>query len=350
MSKRLWIVAGFTAAVAVGWQLADVAVAQPVPDAAPAQNLSDVAAPRPGLPQLTPTSNGQSIHIFPTVEGAKARARAGLAGGPLVYHAGGSIMPAVTLYAIYWIPAKLQNGGATSMPVHYQNFQSRLLVDYPDHGIDNNNTQYFQTIGTTTTYVANLGAFGGVFVDTAPYPASGCTDSLTPGACITDAQIQAEIKRVMGVKGWTGGLRHMFLLYTSSGEGSCFTSASTSCAYTNYCAYHGSISGTTPIIYANMPFGNLSVCQVAGTPSPNAYAVADAVMDVATHEISEAITDPLLDAWFDSSGNEIGDLCNFFYGPNTWDASKANQSWKGHFYEVQEEYDNHTGSCAQVGP
>ena len=63
MSKRLWIVAGFTATVAVGWQLADVAVAQPVPDAAPAQNLSNVTAPRPGLPQLTPSKQWSKVYI-----------------------------------------------------------------------------------------------------------------------------------------------------------------------------------------------------------------------------------------------------------------------------------------------
>src|ERR1700692_1064734 len=73
-----------------------------------------------------------------------------------------------------------------------------------------------------------------------------------------------------------------------------------------------------PIIYANMPFGSLSAC-AAGQPSPNGVAAADAVTDVASHEITEAITDPFLNAWFDSSANEIGDLCAYNYGTNTWD-------------------------------
>ena len=87
-----------------------------------------------------------------------------------------------------------------------------LLADYPFHGIDNNNTQYFQTVGSTTTYILNAGSFGGFAVDTSPYPASGCTDSFTLGNCITDAQIQAEIQKVMASKGWTGGLKNQFLL------------------------------------------------------------------------------------------------------------------------------------------
>jgi Phosphate-induced protein 1 conserved region len=116
-----------------------------------------------------------------------------------------------------------------------------------------------------------------------------------------------------------------------------------------YCAYHGFIGTSPPIIYANMPFGNLSACQNPNQPSPNGNAVADAVTDVATHEITEAITDPLLNAWFDnSSGMEIGDICNFIYGANGWDAGAANQMWNGNFYELQHMSDNHVGGGVQL--
>jgi len=52
---------------------------------------------------------------------------------------------------------------------------------------------------------------------------------------------------------------------------------------------------------------------------------------VATHELTEAITDPLLNAWYDAALNEIGDLCAYQYGTNTWDSARANQMWNGHF-------------------
>jgi hypothetical protein len=359
MNKRLWTAVGFAVVAGAGWPLLDVAGAQTLPPAAPVHNLSETK-PLPGAPNLNPKSNGRTVHLMPTVQGAralaKARALAPFAGGPLVYHAGGSIMPRVKLYAIFWIPAALQNGGPTGMPVAYQNLQTRLLADYTANGIDNNNTQYYQIIGAAATFIQNAAGvnlasgLAGFTVDNAPYPASGCSDAATPGNCITDAQIQAEIHGVIALKGWTGGPNKLFLLYTSSGEGSCIDSAGTSCAYTQYCAYHSFIPTSPPIIYANMPFGNLSVCQVAGTPSPNGNAVADAVTDVASHEITEAITDPLLNAWFDSSGNEIGDICNFNYGANGWDGGLANQQWNGHFYEVQREFDDHAGGCVQLGP
>jgi hypothetical protein len=155
----------------------------------------------------------------------------------------------------------------------------------------------------------------------------------------------------MGLKGWTGGLNKMFLLFTSSGEGSCFDSSNTQCAYTLYCAYHSYFGSTsTPVVYGNEPFGETSVCQASGTPSPNSDPQADTAATAASHELSEAITDPELNAWYDASGSENGDLCAYNYGTNTWLSAKANQMWNGRFYELQMEYNNHKGACSQVGP
>ena len=82
----------------------------------------------------------------------------------------------------------------------------QFLADYPAHGIENNSTQYYQIVGKTATYIHNVGAFGGFYLDTNPYPASGCNDPATGTHCITDAQLQAEVTRVMTLKGWkTGG-------------------------------------------------------------------------------------------------------------------------------------------------
>src|SRR5712692_8178055 len=117
-------------------------------------------------------SNGtNSIHIFPTVTGPNR-----LAGdpGPLLYHSGGVVMTSTRIYVIYWLPATLQDGSATSLPAHYQTVQTNMLKDYGGHSIATINTQYFQTIGTKTTYIANNVAVAATVVDTGAYPASGC--------------------------------------------------------------------------------------------------------------------------------------------------------------------------------
>lgn len=302
---------------------------------------------------LTVTDGDSHIHIFPTIGGAKALAPLVVDTGPLEYN-GGPIMSSVTTFAIFWIPATLQDGGPTGMSTAYRPLLKRLLTDYPGHGIDNNNTQYFQTSGIPT-FIHNAGKFGGAFVDTSHYPVSGCADPATPGNCLTDAQIRKEIKKVIALKGWPVGLNSMFLLFTSSGEGSCIDSSNAHCAYAapgGYCGYHSNI-GTKPktaIIYSNEPYGDTTVCQVSLAPSPNLDPVADAAATVASHELTEATTDPLGNAWFSSFGNEIGDLCAYKYGTLTWDSTNANEMWNGNFYLLQQEYDNHVGDCVQVGP
>jgi hypothetical protein len=112
-----------------------------------------------------------------------------------------------------------------------------------------------------------------------------------------------------------------------------------------------------------MPYADPEFCQAPGTPSPNGNPAADTAMTAASHEITEAQTDPLADAWFTAFplGYEIGDLCAYDYGPlQGWDGGKANQNWNGHFYELQAEFDNHAYAksspkgagfgCSQVGP
>jgi hypothetical protein len=366
---------------------AEVALAQSAPlqpghgppnsIAAPAMALKDLKPQEPealGLvPKLTLSdSSGHAIHILPTTAVAAQRARYGLGvppapgggspvnnkvnneSGALIYHANGSIMPYQLVYLIFWAPGHLQNGATTGFSAKYGTVNYLSPAWLPDNGLNNLATQYYQTIGGVTSYIVNGGYLSGVYVDSGALPASGCTDSYTPGNCISDAQIQTEIAHAMAVNGWTGGMNKIFILFTSSGEGSCFTGSS-SCAYTSYCAYHGFFSsGGQNVIYANMPYANPPTCQTGVETSPNGDALADAETSPTVHEQIEAETDPLLNAWYDASGNEIGDLCAYNYGTNTWtnpaNGITANQSWNGWYFEDQQMYNNHTASCTQVGP
>jgi Phosphate-induced protein 1 conserved region len=98
-----------------------------------------------------------------------------------------------------------------------------------------------------------------------------------------------------------------------------------------------------------MPYADTKYCW-GNYSSPNGAADADAAASVASHELTEAITDPLLDAWYSSTGAEIGDLCAWKFGSNAWDSNNANQMWNGHYYELQLEYSNHVNDCVLVGP
>lgn len=300
-------------------------------------------------PQLNLRAGGQWVHVLPTVKGSEAVATSATATTNGLLYNGGPVMLNAKSYAIFWAPATLQNDTTTSMPAAYRTIQTNMLTDYPGHGLASNNTQYHQG-PTTKTYIQSTGGLAGSYVDTSPYPAGGCYNAFYHNYnCLTDAQLQAEIKRVMTLKGWRGGLGNMFLLFTSRGEASCFSSG---CAYTYYCAYHGSFvnaQGQT-VIYSNQPYPVLSVCSAANAKSPNGDLAGDTEASIASHELTEAITDPLGTAWFDANGNEIGDLCAYNFGFSGWDGGAANQMWNGHFYLLQMEYDNYMKSCENVGP
>ncbi len=339
---------------------------------------------------LNLTDGNRKVHILPLP--GSTRSDAALAPGALTFH-GGPVMSNVTTFAIYWMPPTLQNGSATTITSHYRAVQQALLEEYPGHGIGNNNTQYdsscliwsvwgeaddfhcnylIQLNGTVDSYyVQNKGSLGGSYVDKSPYPSGGCTNPLTGGNCISDADLRAEIQKdlpALAKKGWTGSLNQMILVYTSSGEGSCFGDglhAFDGCSYqappvymgTGYCGYHSYIDNSgLAVIYSNEPYLDRSSCQAPWATSPSNDPAADSAASVASHELSEAITDPLINAWYQTGTYaEIGDLCNFNYGTNTWDLNKsgtylANQLWDGVPFELQMQYDNHTGSCVQVGP
>jgi hypothetical protein len=306
------------------------------------QTVAGQAAPGHGL-QLNLNVSGSPIHIFPPVDKVKALAAQNNGGTPpLIYH-GGPVMRTTTVYAIYWVPAHLQDGHATSLSAAYQTVQNNMFKEYFGHSLATNNTQYYQG-SSPKLYIKSTGSFGGSYVDTSLYPGSDCFDpstELTNGNnCISDTDLQNEIKKVMTLKGWTGGLNKMFLLFTSSDEGQC--AATGSCSYVQYCAYHSSFvnSATQTVIYGNEPYGDTNVCQVPGAPSPNNNPAADTAATAASHELTEAITDPLGTAWWDSSGYEIGDECAYYYGFAGYLSGNADELWDGHPFYLQTEYSN----------
>src|ERR1700680_1371529 len=173
---------------------------------------------------LTVRDGDNVAHILPTIEKAKELPPPA---GALLYHAPGPVMqPSVNTYAIFWLPAsgKLQDGSATTLPAHYQLVLKNMLTDYPGSGIANNSTQYYQIVAGKTKYIQVAGKLAKAIIDTDEYPASGCTDGVTGINCITDAQLQTEIAKVLAAHGLKGAITNMYFMYTSSGEGSCFNS------------------------------------------------------------------------------------------------------------------------------
>ena len=105
--------------------------------AAPAQRLDQTGTALG--PKLTYTDpRGHSAHIFPTVAMGTAVRAAAAAGGALLYHSRGPIMPKIEVYNIFWVPATLQNGKPASLPSYYAGAMNNLGKDYAGHTLSSN--------------------------------------------------------------------------------------------------------------------------------------------------------------------------------------------------------------------
>jgi len=266
--------------------------------------------------------------------------------GPLKYNGGPVMDSTSTTYAIFWEPPTLQDGTVTHVSPAYNTLLHRYFHDVGGSNLYENNTQYYDSV----QHIVNNSTLGGMWVDNSAYPASNCSDSATPDGCLSDALIQNEITKALATNGWTAGLTHMFLVYTSWGEGSCLNSGPASCAFTNYCAYHSDfmVNGQ-PVIYANMPYAgtNLTVCGVPS--SPNGDFDADSAINLSSMEQMGAITDPELNGWYDVNGDEIGDKCAWNFAGPSFDRGQANVAWDGHYYRVQQEWSNVFNACVIQG-
>jgi hypothetical protein len=174
-------------------------------------------------------------------------------------------------------------------------------------------------------------------------------DNYSHGTQFGDSTLQTIVNSHVGhdLPATTGGV---YLVLTSSDVNE------TSGFCTRYCGFHthATLNGLD-IKYAFI--GNTdrcpSACEIQSTgpnsPSPGVGG-ADGMSNVITHETEEAITDPDLNAWFDSNGNEDADKCNFKFGPTQTasNGSKFNQTFGGHNWMIQMEWENSRGGgCDQ---
>ena len=297
------------------------------------------AVPASADPPLPQNPAGVMLGVVPAHGQASKR---GGGGSGLVYH-NGPVMRTNVAYAIYWVPSgySVSAGYRSTIDGFFANVAA-------DSGRTSNvywsDTQYYDTSGT---HIAYASSFGGSVLDTNPFPASGCRDSYT-AVCLTDAQLAAEIQRVMTANGWTGGPSHVFFVFTPKNVGSCSGSA---CAFSYFCAYHSWIgSGSSAILYANQPYAAYvpSACDSGQHPNGDD---ADATINVVSHEHNEAITDPQGSAWYDRRGYENGDKCAWNFGTPLGGGSGAeyNQLIGGGRYWLQQEWSNQSGGCVLTG-
>lgn len=271
-----------------------------------------------------PDAKTHQPHFFTSKHTLHPNARLAAAAN-LVYNGGPVMTGTMQAYLIFWEPS------GSFVSASYNTLIQRYFNDVGSSGLYHNNTQYTDSSGNAP----NNATLAGSWVDTAPYPST----------TLQDSDIQNEVSNALSTNGWTPGITTMFFVFTAKSENIC---ASGSCSFSQFCAYHNYFGTNT--IYAAMPYDGTDPqgCGPLPAGSPNSNADADAEISTTSHEQMEAATDPLISAWADSSGQEIGDKCAYNYGQTASDGS--NENWNSHPYIVQQEWDNAQSGCVQAGP
>ena len=126
-------------------------------------------------------------------------------------------------------------------------------------------------------------------------------DNKTAPSKISDSQIRSYLTGLFNAGSISASTNTIYGVYLPSGTTST-NGSSRSC--TSYCGYHSSYTynGMT-ILYAVFPYLTCSGCSLSGK------TVLDMETIVTSHEIREAITDPVNAWWESTSGYEADDKC-----------------------------------------
>jgi hypothetical protein len=310
----------------------------------------------------------------------------------------GPVLHSSAPYLVFWTPA------GESIPASSRSLMKRFFADAAADSGKSSNVfgvlrQYHDRTGFAD-YRQNFNPARQAIVDTHAYPTRDTTNcprvSTAYPTCITDAQLQAELQRLItadrlrtagGLSGELYANAPVYFVVFPADVNVCTTllaqggmAQQVACIDNALCGYHGSFldisAGFKTVLYSAIPLrphrnGSLvpdpkGDCQTDGTSmvqEPN-HDAADLLITEFSHELSETITDPIVDkSWYDpSTGNESGDNCG---ATGTFDPAKGtnpnaylptlggsagtgtlyDQLVNGHPYYIQSEWSNGNGTC-----
>jgi hypothetical protein len=303
-------------------------------------------------PGSAASAPGRALGIVPVLDMARGGPAHTTRSKNLTYHGGPVMQAGNAVYAIFWAGTSPDWGDSSYISTIDKYFTDVAADSGKSSNVYASDTQYAGPNGGTINYWSS---FVTSYVDSTKYPTSGCSDKATR-TCLSDDQLRTELQKVVQAKGWptvdqATGVQSLFFIFTPKGVGSCISGST--CAYTNYCAYHWAISGSKTdgsdsLLYAVQPYGAQSyriyTCDSGQHPN---NTTADATINLVSHEHNEAITDELGNAWYDSSGYENGDKCAWNFGSTTTSTpyGKYNQTINGTHYYLQQEWSNRSSGC-----
>ena len=222
---------------------------------------------------------------------------------PHLSYRGGPLMSAVEVFTFFWGSAWQQSP------------QSALVSELDG---------FFDFV-LTSSLLDQLAEYGvpGMAIGHGSRAGSKTLTDAAPGTTVTDAAIQQLIQRELAADTSLPrpGANTLYFVFLPPGT-SIALGSSSSCV--NFCGYHSDIKAST--FYAVMPYPDCSGCL-------GGQSDLDALTSTCSHELCEAITDPVPgQGWYDDANGEIGDIC-------AWQTKRLGS------YAVQLEWSNRGQAC-----
>jgi hypothetical protein len=252
------------------------------------------------------------IHAGPMKGQVPPRGKAHRTTSPnLVYHGGPVMSSGTAVTPIYW------GTGWSTDPQDKQGWLAKFYVGMSGSTYAGTNTEYTQT--------------GGAHVATGISVGSGVKDlSATPRRAPSTSAVLAEVAKVIPNPASNG----YYPVYTDIPRG-----------HAGYCAWHsaGTIGGVTVQFAFFFNLDGDPGCDPQSSVPGYGQGVA-ALANVSGHELSEALTDPQLDAWYDGSGEENADKCAWMFGGSPLRFTNGTQwkvqgNWSNAAYTSRSGYD-----------
>jgi hypothetical protein len=232
-----------------------------------------------------------------------APAAAAAAAAPLLTYRNGPLLTAVQVFTTFWGSAWNQapNSDLMSNINAFFDFilSSQLIDQLGEYSVAGQTIGHGSRVGSTVLI--------------SPEPAASVNDSAIRNL------LQQEIN---AGKLPATNANTLYFVYLPQGV-KVVDGGSASCK--DFCGYHDMFGNN--VYYAVMPYPGCSGCT-------GGLAALDALTSTSSHELCEAITDPIPgQGWYDDNNGEIGDIC-------AWKTRKLGN------YTIQLEWSNKAGSCA----
>jgi hypothetical protein len=270
--------------------------------------------------ELVPSGKGWGIAVERSNAAGKAKPTRG---NGISYHGGPLILGTTNVYYIWY--GNWSGNSATT-----------ILTDLANN------------IGGSPYFNINTTYYNGsnVHVSNSVHYAGSTIDSYSRGTSLSDSAIQGVVSDAISSGRLPKDTNAVYFVLTSSDV----TASSGFC--TQYCGWHthGAIAGSDiKYSFVGNPDRCPSACE-AQTTGPNGNAGADGMASIISHELEEAVTDPDLNAWYDTRGQENADKCAWTFGTTSTasNGSKYNMTLGPRNYLIQQNWVNSSGGfCAK---